>query len=852
MIRKLGIGSMEARLMRRRTLVLVLVTAFGLSSFPVYAAEKQGNGVSPTYDEAYYATLDYYGNLEEGSVVKSYTLNGATSLTDYGTYSAVNNLTDGTKPKTADGKTTFTFGKNNVPSHFYFEGKTTAPFENLPWTISMSYTLNGVPTKAEDLAGKSGEVEITINTVPNKNASAYAQNNYTLEAMTVFNQDDILSLEAEGAQVQLIGNLRVVLFLCLPGEEHHFVIRVGSDDFTFDGVTFMLAPATLSQLDQIADLSDKKDKLEKNYDKLDDSLDTLLDSMGNMSGSLNASAKGLDELNEARGTISAGKGDVYNSADQALGDMDTLNKSLDKIPDHLDTASQAVDDFTSSLNDVAATSKKVRSEMSDLKTRMDAVHDDLDEIKDLTGTSNSGDSDTLKERMIRLGDDSDTLASSLKTVRSSLSDLDLQIGGTGITVNGQTLDELNESLDKAKSMDTAYRAANGGNELNYQQFLIAASILSGDASDADEAAAKLQQVSDTTNAIEQIMASNNCTFAEAEDAYFSAVKAKVGDTEAAKLRQEYDSAVATQPVLQSVYTAVVGSQSGTMDEADFFTAMIMVQAIQKDSSKASEILANESTYAKQGQDLSKLYQLSKSKMTDGLLSNMSNLCSDLGYDSGVSKDLSKLSGLTGDTMGDLEDLIDEGETLTDLTDTLLGEVQDLNDLVNRYAPELKSSLSDTKDVVSNMSTTLSDTHGFLSTFESLMKRAGSQLDTGTKDTLTGLAASLREAAKSLSKTRDVKTAKNNISDIIKDVWDDYTGDVNNLLNMDSTAKAVSLTSTQNASPTSIQVLIRSQEIKKSDTEESKSSETKKSSGTFWGRVSQMFKDFWNTITGIFH
>lgn len=35
------------------------------------------DGVKPTYDEAYYAMTDYYGNLTEGSVVKSYTVNGA-------------------------------------------------------------------------------------------------------------------------------------------------------------------------------------------------------------------------------------------------------------------------------------------------------------------------------------------------------------------------------------------------------------------------------------------------------------------------------------------------------------------------------------------------------------------------------------------------------------------------------------------------------------------------------------------------------------------------------------------------------------------------------------------------------
>ena len=36
------------------------------------AAAPIDNGVAPTYDEAYYATLDYYGNLTDGSVVKSY------------------------------------------------------------------------------------------------------------------------------------------------------------------------------------------------------------------------------------------------------------------------------------------------------------------------------------------------------------------------------------------------------------------------------------------------------------------------------------------------------------------------------------------------------------------------------------------------------------------------------------------------------------------------------------------------------------------------------------------------------------------------------------------------------------
>ncbi|MBR0282213.1 MAG: hypothetical protein IJQ81_11595, partial [Oscillibacter sp.] len=185
------------------------------------AACAVGDGVTPACDEAYYATTDYYGNLINGSVVKSYALRGAESLTDYGDYDEVINLSDGSAPGRRGNQVTFRFG-DDAPAHFYFEGKTKKPFENLPWKLAVTYKLNGVPVKAEQLSGKTGVAEIDIDAAPNENASEYARYNYILTAAAVFNQDDILSLEAPGAQIQLIGNLRAVLFLAFPGEEQHF------------------------------------------------------------------------------------------------------------------------------------------------------------------------------------------------------------------------------------------------------------------------------------------------------------------------------------------------------------------------------------------------------------------------------------------------------------------------------------------------------------------------------------------------------------------------------------------------------------------------------------------------------
>lgn len=84
-------------ILRRRVSALTLAAVLSVSfTAPALAVEEIGNGVTPTYDEAYYATLDYYGNLLEGSMVKSYALNGAEALTDYGVYDEVVNLTDNT------------------------------------------------------------------------------------------------------------------------------------------------------------------------------------------------------------------------------------------------------------------------------------------------------------------------------------------------------------------------------------------------------------------------------------------------------------------------------------------------------------------------------------------------------------------------------------------------------------------------------------------------------------------------------------------------------------------------------------------------------------------------------------
>ena len=188
--------------------------------------------------------------------------------------------------------------------------------------------------------------------------------------------------------------------------------------------------------------------------------------------------------------------------------------------------------------------------------------------------------------------------------------------------------------------------------------------------------------------------------------------------------------------------------------------------------------------------------------------------------------------------------------LRDLRD-ILDDVEDLQDILDDYEPVLQDTLKTVSSLSTSAIKTIRDTQGLISDTEALMKSTGATLDDGTKQTLEGLAAVLRSTAKTMGTAGQIKDAKTSICDIIEDTWDEYTGDVNNLLLMDATAEAVSLTDSRNPSPESIQILIRTQEITMPDEDETEAEAAAEVQTTFWGRVAQMFKDFWAAITGLF-
>lgn len=154
-------------------------------------------------------------------------------------------------------------------------------------------------------------------------------------------------------------------------------------------------------------------------------------------------------------------------------------------------------------------------------------------------------------------------------------------------------------------------------------------------------------------------------------------------------------------------------------------------ADQKTPENIGKILANEAAYAKTGKMLSELNGDHDLSRVIGLLENLSDLLTDMGS-GGLTGDLSSLVGKTDTALGHLNDAADVGRDILDRVDTLLSDIKELDDTINDQVPGLRGTLQDTKTLVTDMVTTIDDTHGFLTSFRSLAKTSGTQLDEGTK------------------------------------------------------------------------------------------------------------------------
>ena len=884
--------------------------------------------VDPLVDESYYGTLDYYGGLTDGSVVKSYRLNGNTDLADIGSYTEVNNLTDRTEPEIEGDHVYFHLPGDGLKS-FYFEGKTDKPYREMPFLISISYKMNGAACDAEDMAGQTGLAEITLDVKPNPAASAYQRNNFALEAATILKDSDLISIEAPGGQLQKVGDLSTALYLVLPGETRSFTLRIGSENFSFPGFTFLCQPATLAQLDQIAELKEAKEELEGAARDMSDSLDVILDSLEGMDGDLARTADGLDQLNRARGTISAGKGRVYTQADRTLADLTDLAEVLKPAVDHIRTAKEALAESTDQVIVLTETVDGLRPDLQDLRTDLVAIQGDMNALNDtlellkadgLTARDQlgalSGDLGDLNLDLDRfkgdvgnieknlgdldrelddLDDDLTTLQTDLKKVVSRSGDLESSLDKlnlkklnlspiNSITIDGNeyTVQHITNARTQAKSIydlctdppadsGIAQFDDSGTSLLLTKENLFAQYLENEENATAIARASAMSQIKEVLDA--KVAAGELTTKEQYEAALMQAMDEAQNEinVKAEQIRQQahllsflnyqWDAGINVQQQLQTLKQFNGFIQNGTKEINSYITALNGVTGGTADLLAALDTLLN---HVNTGalEDARTLLDDSQSLLGNARTA-LDHTKSALDTAGTTLTDAQALLDTGGALIGHLtsydnQALNDHANTLFDNTagtidqlDAILGQASQLSQTVTKYEPAAQDALTSAQRQINAAVGLLGDLNTFGKSLEDLMRSAGTDLDGGSKTALESLSSTLRRASRGLNTTSTVRRAKDTVTRLVEDKWEEYTGGENSLLNMDSQAEKVSLTSPENPVPNTITLVLRSQEIKTDDEADSRQAARQAESEKlgFWGRVGRMFHDFVAIFTG---
>lgn len=367
--------------MRSRKIWKKRITAAGLAAviFSLSAVpESLGAEPSVSVDETMYVTLDYYGARTDVSVVKGCFTNGVGTYTDYGDYEKIVNMTDSREPEAGDGSVTWNFDGEN--KRFYYEGVMDPEQVELPWNFDVSYKLNGVEMRAEELAGASGLVEIHVAAEPNELAGEYYRNNMILSVVIPVDMEKCYSVDAPGAQLQSIGTESVAVYMALPGEEGDFTIRMGTDDYESIGVLMMMVPGRLDALNHIKELKEAKDTWRESGDLMYESIDALLATAESMRGDVSQVRDGVDYLERAREIVSQNRPAMESSASAALDELDHLTVWTAALVPYLQTARQAVTDINQNTVQMSNTMYELEGVLDDLYAHLGGLRDNLKKI----------------------------------------------------------------------------------------------------------------------------------------------------------------------------------------------------------------------------------------------------------------------------------------------------------------------------------------------------------------------------------------------------------------------------------------------------------------------------------------
>ena len=303
--------------MKKRTLgALALALCFALSLIAVPAAAADAPAATGA-EEVIYAKLDAAGEPLSAYAVVALNGDAGESVTHYGAYTAVENLTDTSALAYEDGAVTATIPEGG---RLYYQG-TLESFE-LPWDIAIGYELDGKSISPAELGGQSGALEMSLSVKPNGNAPGAFADEMMLQITVTLDASLCKNISAEGATVANAGGDKTLAFTVLPGTEAEYTVTADVEDFTMAGLTIAGVKYDIaSAMGDTAEITDGVGQMTDAISQLSDGASQLASGAGSLRSGAGSFGSGLS-------TLSAGSAELVAGSEQIAGALSQISASL--------------------------------------------------------------------------------------------------------------------------------------------------------------------------------------------------------------------------------------------------------------------------------------------------------------------------------------------------------------------------------------------------------------------------------------------------------------------------------------------------------------------------------------------
>lgn len=220
------------------------------------------------------------------------------------------------------------------------------------------------------------------------------------------------------------------------------------------------------------------------------------------------------------------------------------------------------------------------------------------------------------------------------------------------------------------------------------------------------------------------------------------------------------------------------------------------------------------------------------------------------------KDLEDIADVFDEYKGLPQDFTAEGKKLTELANgsldrvnKMLADIPALRESLDSLTKTATASIDKTTDLMSSTTKALSTSYDLMNTANSVLRSVRSQADASTQTTINSLLDTLGKLSGSTA-SGQMQTATNSIHSAVKDAETDLEDDTN-VLNIDTSADLESVTSSMNPSPSSLQFILRTEEISVDDDDDDGISDQDAADEGVFARICNIFKKLFTAITGVF-